>query len=450
MQRDRNAWPLAIGAASLYCVNQWLGARGTTWPTSLLVLLLLGSVAATVLSPTLRRHLPAIFLLSVIGFPEYSADPYAQGYISPFGLAKFASLAALALMCRLGLSAPGVAFALIVAGATGAAAVAGRLGDVWAEVWYLLLILLALNARAVPGVEVAARSMLESLERIFYLLLPLALFTRVTGLIDERAGDSIVYFYGHWVGIVTAFAIYAATARRSSVFRSSPMRIALLVATIAVCMPSYQSAHFILFILALLIAYFEGREDKQAGSMSQRWLPAVALVVLLGVGGLVLVQGQSDTWLYLKISQIFLLFSGGFLEASNSVTIRISQLVTMFEQGSLLTILFGRGAFSTYQADGAFWDIVVFHIATFPEREILAGELQYIHEPVVMLLKWGGVFGLGIACFGLLRLRRSALVDRPLANLIAVTYLLFFASSLQTGMLLTAVFVLFMDRPRHG
>jgi hypothetical protein len=413
-------------------------------------MLFLGFVGLSVLVPELRKHLPGIFLLSVIGFPEYSADPYAADYVAPFGWAKFVALAALALMCRPTFALPGIAFALVISGATVAASLAGRLGDVWAEVWYLLLILVALNARAAPGLETGSRLMVEAMERLFYLLLPLALFTRLAGLHDERAGDSVVYFYGHWVGIVTAFAIYSATSGRSTVYRSSFLRLAVLVATIAVCLASYQSAHFILFVIAVLIANFEASGPRLAAGRVRRWLPAFALVALLGVGGLVLLQGQTDTWLYLKISQVFLMFSGGFLEASNSVTIRVSQLITTFEQGSLWTGLLGRGAFSTYQAEGAFWDLVVFHSATFPEREILAGELQYIHEPVVMLLKWGGVVGLGLACLGLSRLRSSRHIDKPLATLIATTYLLFFASSLHTGVLLTAVFVLFMDRSRNA
>lgn len=443
----KGSWPLALLSGALYCVNLWLGAQGLAWPTILLVLALFGAVVAAAFVPAARRYLPALFFMSVVGFPQYSADPYAAEFVAPFSFAKFVALSSLLLMCKPAPSKYGMAFFGLVVLATIAAALSGRIGNVWAEVWYVFLIVFALNVQVRPSLANAARLLLGAMERLFYLLIPLAMFTLATGLTDERSGGTVVYFYGHWVGIATAFAIYAASSRQSTVFGSTWIRISLMVTTFFFCIASYQSGHFVLIIIALLIVMAQRRHEY--GQRSVIFLPVVVLATLLVSGAVILARGETDSWLFMKVSQLFLLGSGGFIEGSNSVLIRVSELISMFEQGNLWTILFGRGAFSTYLAEGAFWDIVIFHKATFPEREILAGELQYIHEPVVMLLKWVGLVGLGLACLGMYRLRQSVLVDRVTATLVAVVLLMFFASSLQTGFLITGLFVLSNGFKRH-
>ncbi|MEW5755443.1 MAG: hypothetical protein AB1810_04010 [Pseudomonadota bacterium] len=433
-------WLLALSAGTLYCVNQWLTVHGLKWPTTLLVLVLFGVVAITAVQPALRRYLPAIFFLSVIGFPAYSADPYAIDYVAPFSLAKFVALGSLALMCRPALSVYGISLFFIIVIATGMAVLLGRFGDIWAEVWYVILIVFALNTMGRKGLASSAHLLLSALERIFYLLVPIAAFTYATGMHDERSGGTVVYFYGHWIGIATTFAVYAALSQQSTVFRVSWIRLTLLITTIYVCMASYQSAHFILFIVAVLIAMYQQR--KRGGRTSNIFLPLIALTALLLAGTVILQRGETDSWLYLKISQVFLLASGGFVEASNSVTIRVSQLISMFEQGNIWTILFGRGMSSIYFPEGALWDSVIFHEATFPERELASGQLQYIHEPVVMLLKWSGLVGLTLVILGLFGLRRITYIDRQQATLVIVVFLLFFASSLHTGILVTGLFIL--------
>lgn len=450
MLDGHTAWPTALLIAALYCVNQWLAVRGISAPTNLAVLLILMAVVLASLSPSLGKLFPALFLVSLLGFPEYSADPYAADYIAPFSFAKVPALLSLFLMGRPRLNRHGLAFVILIIIATAAASGAGRLGDVSAEIWYVALAVLAMNSASPRELAGATQWILAVLERVFYLLIPLALFTRVMGMYDERAGDSVVYFYGHWVGLSTAVALYASTAGTSAVFGSARIRFPILIATICLCMASYQSAHFLLYFAVVVLAMKETRRPGPHRKIQSIWIPMAALALMLLTGTIILARGETDSWLYLKISQIFLLFSGGFVEASNSVTIRVSQLISMFEQGSPWTILFGRGAFSTYQADGAFWDIVVFHSATFPERELLSGDLQYIHETPVMVLKWIGLVGLTIFCLGMLRLRSSPYLDKSLAAMIALFFLLFFTSSLQTGMLVTALVMLSTPHQRHA
>ena len=439
---------LALLIGTVYCANLWLSAKGLVWPTLVLVLALFSSVVVVALYPTARRYLPALFILSVIGFPQYLPDPYAPEFVAPFKFAKFVALGCLFLMFKPAPSRGGVVFLALLIVATCVAAFKGKTGNIEAEIWYVLFIVVGLNTKCRLEFANSANLLLSALERLFYLLIPLAIFTRATGLHDERAGETVVYFYGHWVGIVTAFAIYAGFSRQSVVFSSSWIRISFLIITIFVCMASYQSAHFVLFIIAVSIAIYQ--RSHRGGGISTILLPSVGLVSMLAVGAIILARAETDTWLYLKISQVYLLGSGNFMEAGNSVLIRISQLLSILEQGTVWSILFGSGVFSTYLASGAYWDAVVFHEATFPEREILAGELQYIHESVVMLLKWGGLVGLGLACLGAFRLRKSAFVDRGTAILVATVFIMFFASSLQTGLLVTGLFVLSMGFSRHA
>jgi hypothetical protein len=444
----KGGWPLALVSGSIYFVNLWLSSEGLVWPTLLLVLALFSSVVVAALTPAARRYLPALFLLSVIGFPEYLPDPYAPEFVAPFKFAKFVALSCLLLIFKPVSSTGGLAFLAMLMVATGVAVFKGKIGDVGAEIWYVLLIVVALNAKCRREFANSAYLLLSALERLFYLLIPLAILTHATGMYDKRAGETLVYFYGHWVGIVTAFAIYLAFSRQSVVFGSLWIRVILLLSTIFVCMASYQSSHFALFIIAVSIAMIQ--RGHGSSGMSTTLLSSVALVSLLVVGAIIMALGETGTWLYLKVSQLYMLASGNFLESGNSVVIRISELLSIFEQGTIWSIFFGNGAFSIYLPKGAFWDIVIFHEATFPERELLAGELQYIHESVVMLLKWVGLVGLGLACLGVFRLRKNALVERGTATLVAIVFLLFFASSLHTGLLITGLFVLSMGFNRHA
>jgi hypothetical protein len=444
----RSGWPLALLVGAVYCANLWLSAKGLVGPTLMLVLALFISVVVAALQPASRPYVPALFLLSVIGFPQYLPDPYAPEFVAPFKFAKFVALGCLFLMLKPAPSRGGIAFLALLTVATGVALFNGKIGDVGAEIWYVLFIAVAFNAKCRPDFVKSASLLLSALERLFYLLIPIGMFTRATGLHDERAGETVVYFYGHWVGIVTAFAIYAAFSRQSVVFSFSWIRIVLLVITIYFNMASYQSAHFVLFIIALSIVMLQ--RGHRGSGVSSLLLPSVALVSLLAGGAILLARVETHTWLYLKISQLYLLTSGNVIDASNSVMIRASQFLSIFEQGTVWSILFGRGAFSTYLASGAYWDTVIFHEATFPERELLAGELQYIHESVVMLLKWAGLVGLGLAYLGAFRLRTSALVDRGTATLVATIFLMFFASSLQAGLLITGLFVLSTGFIRHA
>jgi hypothetical protein len=146
--------------------------------------------------------------------------------------------------------------------------------------------------------------------------------------------------------------------------------------------------------------------------------------------------------MYLKVAQVTQLFAGNFLEAGNSVLIRLSEVVSLLEQGTFANVLFGRGLGSTYAAVGAFWDMAVFHEATFPERELASGDLQYIHEPLVMVVKWAGIVGLALVVFGVLRGIRGSDSRRDLRILLALVFLLYFASSLQTALLVTAMYIL--------
>lgn len=444
----KGGWPLALLSGSIYFANLWLSAKGHVWPTLLLVLVLFSSVVVAALNPAARRYLPALFMLSVIGFPEYLPDPYAPEFFAPFKFAKFVAFSCLLLILKPAPSKGGIAFLALLMVATGVAVFKGKIGDIGAEIWYVLLIVIALNAKCRQEFANSAYLLLSALERIFYLLIPLAILTHATGMYDERAGETVVYFYGHWVGIVTAFAIYLVFSRQSEVFGSLWIRVSLLLGTIFVCIASYQSSHFALFIIAVSIAMIQ--RGHGSSGMSTTLLSSVALVSLLVVGAIIMAHGETGTWLYLKVSQLYLLASGSVLEAGNSVVIRISELLSIFEQGNIWSITFGHGAFSTYVAKGAFWDIVIFHEATFPERELLSGELQYIHESVVMLLKWTGLVGLGLAFLGVFRLRTNPLVERGAATFVAIVFLLFFASSLQTGLLITGLFVLSMGFNRHA
>jgi hypothetical protein len=431
MRLDSN-WLLASTAALLYCVNQWLAVRGIHALTALFVLLLLATTLLCAFSERTRRHLPAICFLCLFGFPEYSADPYLPGYVAPFGLAKIPALLSMLMMLRFHISIHGLVVAFFMAISTAGAILVGRFGDWYAEMWYAALLLLALNSSS-PLATHAKTAWLRAFERLFYLLLPMALFSSLTGLFEQRSADTTTYFYGHWIGIVSAIAIYRTATGESYILTNNTVRLTLLVITIYICAASYQSAHFILMGAAILFAVGKNLTSRVS---STTILGSLALLVSLPIAGfLVLSNAGTDSWLYLKVSQVVSLASGEFLEASNS------QLLSLFEQSDPISIAIGRGVASTYVPEGALWDFVVFHEATYPEQELVSGQLQYIHESITMLIKWVGICGLAFIFYSVYtRLRKSGSL-KSIDGLIALMFLLLFASSLHTGIITTLLYI---------
>lgn len=431
-------WLLASVAAFLYCINQWMAVNGIHWLTALTALLLLAATIPCAFDARARRFLPYICFISLFGFPEYSADPYLLNYIAPFSLAKIPALISMLLMLHIRFNVIGILVAILLFSSTLGAVLLGRFGAWDAEVWYAALLLLALNASS-PLSDQAKSIWLGALELLFYLLLPIALFSGATGLYEQRSADTTTYFYGHWIGIITTLAIYRATTGESRLFFSNIFRLPLIVVIVYICSASYQSAHFILFIAAAAMAALKniaGRANSTNIAASFTMLLAIPIS-----GYIVLSQSGADSWLYLKVSQIFALATGGFLEASNSVTIRVAQFISMFEQSSLFSILGGRGMASTYRPEGPMWEFVIFHEATYPAEQLASGKLQYIHEPITMLIKWIGLVGTTLVLYAIFKKVHIARSLISIEGLLALMFLLLFASSLHTGIIVTLLVI---------
>lgn len=431
-------WLLPSAAAVLYCINQLMAVYGIRAPTSLMAFIFLLVTVICAFNVRAYRFLPHICFCILLGFPEYSADPYLKDYVAPFSLAKFPALLALILMLRIRINASGILVGFLLLVSTLSAFLAGRLGNLSAEIAYAVFLILALNTTS-PLAGRAKLIWLDAMERMFYLLLPIAVFSEFAGIYEQRSTDTTTYFYGHWVGIVSALAIYRAAVGDSRLFNSATIRYSLIIVTVYVCAASYQSVHYVFFVAAAAFAL-----AKSASSRGNSRNIAASIVVMVLVPAfmyLVLSTYSADSWVYLKLSQIAALTSGSFLESSNSVTIRVAQLVSLFEQGGWPSIVAGRGLASTYLAEGSLWEFVVFHEATYPEGQLLSGQLQYIHESVTMLLKWVGLAGLFVVLYSIGRRLNSIGGVKGVEGFSVLMFLFLFASSLNTGIIVTLLLV---------
>jgi hypothetical protein len=431
-------WALAAVAGLLYCASIVLAYHGLHAIVALAGGLLTLAALLALVDARYRAHAPIILFVAVIGFPEYGPDPYLPNFVAPFSFAKYACALCFGAMCRPAVTRGGIALAAIVGISGFMAATAGRVGDIGAEAWYAVLLLVALNAHA--RLEVVGRlgTIVLACERVFYMLPVMAAATFFLGVYDVRAGNTYVHFYGHWIGIVSAVAFYQLLSGSSTVLGAVLPRMAAVLVTLYAVHTSYQSAHFVLLMIAAAVGV---RAAIKTRARRTSWaIPLVGIGVAATLGAYAVLTGEAGTWVYLKVTQVAELFAGDFVDASNSVVIRVSELISVLEQGSWVNVLFGRGLGSTYVPRGALWESAVFHDATFPERELVSGDLQYIHEPLVMILKWAGIIGVLLAAYEVIR--RAKASPRGLAALIAVTYLLYFASTLQTGLFVTAFYVL--------
>ena len=101
--------------------------------------------------------------------------------------------------------------------------------------------------------------------------------------------------------------------------------------------------------------------------------------------------------------------------------------------------------FGIYFAEGAYWDFVNLHDATFSQGQISSGRFQSIHEPVVMLLKWGGVIGTGLILLMMYRKIVSSRGAGPFFMLSAFYLLMTFAASPQAGFIGLVIFLFSKD-----
>lgn len=432
-------WIVAATSATLYCLNLWFSVNGFYLFSFLLTLLLSLSVIAIAYSKVHQTKLPYITFILIFGFPEYAANPYLEDYQSPFSLSKIPALISLLMMLKLKKNPTGLGIFFLLLLSTTTAIIFNRFGILKAEIWYVLMLLIILHSALKSTAFKFHAIWLGGIERLFYLLPLIATFIVLTGLFDQRSENTLTLFYGHWLGIITTITIYLTAANQSTLYRFKALRVVLMLLIIYMCAASYQSVHFILFFLASLLATATNltKESKPTISFS-------SILILLSIpvsGYFVLSQLDTDSWIYLKFNQIVSLYSGTFLETSNSVTIRVAQFLSLIEQGDIFSILFGRGVASIYLLDGSMWDYVILHEGTFPENQILTGRLQYIHESLTMIFKWIGITGLLLLIYFLFIKSKSHVLFKHRGLLYSILFILLFSASSQAALIVTILFL---------
>jgi hypothetical protein len=299
-----------------------------------------------------------------------------------------------------------------------------------AEIIYALIFIAFLSLNF-DSLSPYSKTISTTVEFFFYLLIPVAVIIDFFNLGDNRGGDGSVYFFGHWFGIVCSFVFFQVYSGRSNIKIPYIVKQLLLFFTVYYCSYSFQSVHFIMIFLAILMSLFV-QTKKSLFFYVSTFIVLVSCPVIMY---LLLEYLSPSDWLYLKLSQVFLLFSGGFIGVSDSVTIRFAQLQALVVQSNLFSFFVGQGVSSTYTAIGELWNYVVLHDATYPKDQLDSAVYQYVHESIVMLFKWGGVILL-VFSFFIAGRRLNGAGWFSLGGFLSILFLVLFTSSLHTCLLL--------------
>lgn len=435
-------WSAAIFATALYCLTQVSAVYGLNFINQAVAGGCTLLAMMVVLVPQYRHYSLILFVVFIVGFPAYAADPYLDNYVPPFQYGRFAALVSLLGFSSLRITKAGLILPFLLIFSTIIGEFYGRIGSLKAEIFFVGFAIYALNVECRDFKNAAQQNISTLIQNIFFLLPVMAIFSLQADIYTTRLNTSNVYFFGHWTGIIATLALYSILTERSH-FKT--LKLFFAVVSLAFVATSLQSVHYIMLIIVLLAAV--GARVPTKNIIMVCVLCGLALVSIVFVGNQLIGSLDKTTWLYFKLEQVQLLFAGSIYLVSNSVLTRIAEFVSLVEQGNVFTYLFGLGVSATYHIQGEIWAEVILHDASFPEEQLRTSIFQYIHETPVMIFKWGGIVSmilLSVATYRLVPPSRDGIYQY---RIMVVLFLLLMASSIHTGLLILGFLI--MARSKH-
>lgn len=195
---------------------------------------------------------------------------------------------------------------------------------------------------------------------------------------------SIYFLYGHVYGVVSVLALLY-WKRFSGKYDLAFFGILL---NFVIYIQSAQTEHYLIMIFSLILSALMAKRRivfyTYAGLL-------LAIVISLCFAYYISADGS---WVKLKTGQLVQLVT---LESSvygiNSLGVRVCSLISIVNSFDILESFIGSGFGSTYPL-GQCFERVTLHENSFPEREILAGELHFVHSTPVKVYLQTGVIGL--------------------------------------------------------
>jgi hypothetical protein len=431
-----NPWLIAGVTAVLFCFNQYFGATSYIF-SNIAALGLVGIILFCFINNRYRHFLPVLFFVSVFGFPEYSANPYLDNFHSPFYFAKVGSLICVFSFFRPNISVPILIYCAVVFLSTLLSFLCNAMGDLYLEIWFYGFLLMVLFNRSNLNGGKDFRIMFLWMEALFYFLVPIMLFIDKFELYDVRAGGTVVYFYGHWLGIISAISVYSIVSNSSGLLFHWTLRWIFMFVILYFCLSSFQSEHYLFLGFAVLLSLgkfiFRSKKSFLVGVVC---LLAVSAIICLGF--IYILNLKTNSWTYMKMYQVASLFSGTS-ELTNSLLIRYAEFISLIQQGGLYSWLFGYGLAGIYRPIGEIWNGVILRNTSFPSDQLSSRNFQMIHESFVMLFKWSGSFGLIFVVWKIFRKLGLEFYKFRESWLVFLFYITLFSSSLNTGLILTGL-----------
>ena len=260
-----------------------------------------------------------------------------------------------------------------------------------------------------------------------------ALIVELGGVSSNRGNGSTVYIFGHWFGLLTGFFLFK-LPKLNLLNTQTIIIIGCLTVSLYININSFQSAHFLWVFICLCLGIGVTKRIT-LGKILWAVFVITCLYLVQTIDLIWLSTSGRFSWLGMKLLQLFSIITFDISFVSNSPLIRISEVISLVQQSDYFQLLFGRGFASVYLLEGALWDLVVLHEATFPAEQLDLGRLQMVHETSILLLKWTGVVGLLIFIFAIVKKTSAANVDSSDLYFMIAMALLFLLSGVQTGLL---------------
>lgn len=373
---------------------------------------------------------PVTIFILILGFPEYGANPYNEVFLSPFYFQKYILLFLCLKLFFIKFYYSTLFYLFLVALSFLISILYGINGALLNEMVQLLILISLLNIKFDNTAEARLVSFLLSFIAFSFIS---SFILEIFGVFALRPGGGKVFFFGHWFGILTGYFIIKITTVRYPLTVMIWL-ISSFVISIYVNINTLQSSHFVWFLVCFLILM---APTKMISSRSFL-LGAILITGFFVFRSSALINfdiPEEFLWVIKKVQQISSLFAFDVMELSNSPLIRLNQALALVEQSNFLQLIFGRGYASTYELAGAFWDSSQLHDATFPIDQLNSGLLQMVHETIILLFKWTGIFGLLFVWSILIKRFRAAALDRSTIFYNFALAALFLLSGVHTGIL---------------
>lgn len=337
---------------------------------------LLTLIVMTLVSIFLRIGVFQYVLILLVCFPEYVVG--SELSITPFDIAKYFVLFALIFHTLLKPDSVKIRtfsllglLSLVMISLLGEQRLISFIQDTREVLFLAVFIVIMVMHNTVSNTNLS-----ESIVQIGAGFLLAAVLLKIFGFGTERNGDFIL-FYGHPYGILMGLHIYF-LLRRGQIFSFCLSTICL-----AYLIENFQSSH-LLFVMGLLFLYSLKFNLKF-------FLPILFLTTAI----LIVVPFflESGSWVALKVGQVASVTRLDF-STFNSVAIRALEASAVFYHATLPEVLFGSGVGSFYDTTSPLWSNRILHDGTFPLEQIANHKFSYLHEPILYLQKWFGIFGL--------------------------------------------------------